>query len=256
MLKLGLSDQISIVVEPGSGIDVRVQGRPDLDQKSNLCFAAVEKILKFCPHQEQKISVEIEKHIPIAAGLAGGSTDAAFVLQNLPSLLNVEISNQDLLEMSKSLGADVAFFLGQDNLAILDGRGDVLRSSTSIPPLPLLLVHPPVSVPTGKVFEMLGRSLTWPEGSDNSSLHDLDVSCWRDLSFFYEKGNDLEAVTQKIHPEIGLIRKGMLDQGALFSAMSGSGATVFGLFDHEQYAQKASEKLSKYGRVYCTHALS
>ncbi|MEZ4704551.1 MAG: 4-(cytidine 5'-diphospho)-2-C-methyl-D-erythritol kinase [Bdellovibrionota bacterium] len=255
MVKLAFGDEIRIDVELGQGIEVHVPGFEELDQQNNLCYQAAQLVLRHLGI-ERKVHIHIQKNIPVAAGLAGGSTDAAHILMTLNRMLGQNIEENDLIKIAKTLGADVAFFLGKHNCALLEGRGDVFKQSTDLPPLPVVLVNPLIAVSTGKVFEKLGRSLTWSRGSDSSSIQDLDVRSWSDLDHLLKKGNDLEEVAQSMHPKIGLIREAFLDQGAMFSQMSGSGSTVFGLFDDVATAKHVAQQMSKFGRVICTQVLS
>lgn len=189
---------------------------------------------------------QLDKKIPVSAGLAGGSSDAAAALYGLNELFGTGLSAAELRTLGLKLGADVPFCLMRGTV-LSEGIGELL---TPLPPAPAcfcLLVKPPINISTRYVYEHLSLETT---------MHpDIDAMCQAIQSGLFSKmaaclGNSLESVTQREHPEILKIKEQMLAAGAAGTLMSGSGPTVFGLFDNRKAAQKAfyEFKVGEFGR--------
>ena len=182
------------------------------------------------------IYCRITKHIPVAAGMAGGSGNAAAALLALNELYNTGFSTQTLLEMGLKLGADVPYcILGKTALA--EGIGEKLTPLPPPPPAKILIVKPPVSVSTAEVYSGLELNSDTVHPDIDACISALKNNSLKDLCAGL--GNILEDVTIKLHPEIAVIKKTMLELGADGSLMSGSGPTVFGLFGDPDAAGKA-----------------
>jgi 4-diphosphocytidyl-2-C-methyl-D-erythritol kinase len=182
------------------------------------------------------VAINIEKNIPEAAGLGGGSSDAAAVLSALNGLLDSGLSCSELMVLGRQLGADVPFFLyGQTAWAT--GVGEQLQPWPGLPPIWLVLVNPRVAVSTAWAFQNLGlthhRSIAklprFPQGT--SALVRL-------------LHNDLEVVTCQHYPVITTIKERLIASGAEGALMSGSGPTVFGVFADRGRAERAAEEIS------------
>ena len=183
----------------------------------------------------------ITKHIPVAAGMAGGSGNAAAALKAMDLLYGTHLTTEQLCEMGVKLGADVPYCI-TGGTALAEGIGDILTPLPSPPKAKILIVKPPVSVSTGEVYKNLRL--------DNETVHpDID-SCVRAIKDGSLKnlcdnlGNVLEDVTAKLHPVISEIKTKMKELGADGTLMSGSGPTVFGLFEDVTAAQAAYEYYS------------
>ena len=188
------------------------------------------------------VHIRLTKRIPSAAGLAGGSADAAAVLRGLNALHGFPFSAADLATMGVRLGADVPYCL-RGGTCLAEGIGEILTPLPSFAGHWLVLVKPPVSVSTPWVFSRL-RLDDLGERPDNAAL------CGRvaegDLNGLARgMRNVLERVTEPAHPEIAAIRERMLALGALGSRMSGSGPSVFGLFPNEMTAKRAQDTISR-----------
>lgn len=190
---------------------------------------------------QNDIIIHIEKRIPVAGGLGGGSSDAAAVLKGLNELLDLNISTEVLADIGVKLGADVPFFL-YDGPAICEGIGDKITLLDKLPNMWILLVNPNIPVSTKYVYETFDEKYALQLTGDNRH-----VSLPR-----YFKGladvaavvqNDLELVTANEHPEIKEIEKTIEASGAVKSWMSGSGATVIGMFDAQEKRDRAFENL-------------
>ncbi|SPF50914.1 4-diphosphocytidyl-2-C-methyl-D-erythritol kinase [Syntrophobacter sp. SbD1] len=231
MLPISVFDRISIDIHPGDGPISITCDSPEIPcDDRNLAWRAADLYMKKS-RKKAGMNIHLEKHIPWGAGLGGGSSDAAGVLAGLNSFFEKDVSAGDLETMALSLGADVPFFL-HSRPALATGIGENLQFAEA-PRYPLLLVKPPVNVPTGWVYQ----SLKLTKGLAQIKLKSFNEHPWqfRDLI-----ENDLESVTVPRYPVIAEIKNWLLEQGALAASMSGSGPTVFGIFKTGQAAQDAA----------------
>jgi len=208
------------------------------EDESNLAHRAASLFLKTLNRCEG-VNICIEKRIPVAAGLGGGSSNAAAVLTGMNQHCGNPFSQSELMDLGLSLGADVPFFIfGKPALA--SGIGEKLEAYKKIKPLKVLLIYPGFAVSTAEVYKKINLRLT---------------NCKKELkSFRFKEGgfeadkdmcNDLETVTASQYPEITEIKALIWDQGAEGVLMSGSGSTVFGLFSDADAAELARQSLQK-----------
>ena len=192
------------------------------------------------------IHVDLDKHIPVAAGMAGGSSDAAAALTGLNELYHTGLSLARLQAIGVQVGADVPYCLLQGT-ALSEGIGEILTPLAPAPPAYCLIVKPPVSVSTRSVYEQLDLA-TAPHPDIDAALVALQKNDLAGLCAVL--GNTLESVTIPKYPEIAEIKEKMRKLGALGALMSGSGPTVFGLFQNKKEADHAfyEFKVSEYGR--------
>lgn len=240
MQAIALSDQIKFAETAKSrGIMLRtnVPGLPCGER--NLAYRAAQLFLdKFAI--KQGVSIELTKNIPIAAGLAGGSTDAAAVLTSLNQLFGIGLTEEELCQMGAALGSDVPFCI-QGGTKLATGRGEVLQSLPSMPECYVILAKPPVKVSTAWAYQNY-QAAKVSEHPDTAGI----ILCLekRDLTGIGQLlCNVLESVTISRHAEIARLKRLMLKQGAMASLMSGSGPTVFGLTPDPQKAAYIVEKL-------------
>ncbi|CAG0974841.1 partial 4-diphosphocytidyl-2-C-methyl-D-erythritol kinase, partial [Geobacteraceae bacterium] len=187
--------------------------------------------------REAGIDIAITKNIPVAAGLGGGSSDAATVLLGVNELLGLGLSTERLMEIGVTLGADVPFFVFGKN-ALAEGIGEILTVIESVPPLWLVIVNPNIPVSTVWVYQSL--QLTGERNGDTIPrfFKGLDDVC-------AVLSNDLEPVTIGKYPVIGEIKERLIAEGAAGALMSGSGPTVFGLFEVEEEARRAARSMAR-----------
>ncbi len=203
--------------------------------KGNLVYDAAELFLRqtgIC----KGVHIDLEKHIPIAAGMAGGSSDAAATLTGLNELFHTGLSLTELQELGVTLGADIPFCL-QGGTALSEGIGEILTPLPTPPACSVLIVKPNLGVSTQFVYQnlVLDERTVHPDVDGMiSALHSGDYH-----GIVARLGNVLASVTEVHCPEISQIRKQMLDLGADGALMSGSGPTVFGLFSDEKKASDA-----------------
>ncbi len=188
------------------------------------------------------VSIQLDKRIPVAAGMAGGSTDAASCLLAMNRLFDLRLSDQQLMERGITLGADIPYCI-MKGTALSEGIGEILSPLPEAPDCYVLIAKPGFHVSTKFVYS----NLKLDEQTDHPDIDHM-IECIRknDLrDLCSSMANILETVTIPEHPEIADIKKTMLEQGALGSLMSGSGPTVFGIFDDLEKAKAAKEKCRK-----------
>jgi len=238
MQAVSLFDEVVVsVLDDGRSNTRAVASGPDVPGGSgNIAFRAAEAFRERTGG-DFSVSIEIEKKIPVGAGLGGGSSNAAAVLRGLERLLGAGLAEGDMMEMAAGLGSDVPFFLlGAPALAT--SRGEVLER-IALPSYDYVLVNPGFQVSTAWVYGNLG--LTKPE-EDNNVIHS-DVAFGDVRTASKNLANDLERVVTGAHSEIAALKRELLDAGALGALMSGSGPTVFGIFAEGETACKACERL-------------
>jgi 4-diphosphocytidyl-2-C-methyl-D-erythritol kinase len=204
------------------------------------------------------VSITLEKHIPVAAGLGGGSSDAGAVLTGLNHLFAAGLSEETLICLGRSLGADVPFFVVPHSAVRAKGIGDLMEPIPTLTGFSLLLVNPGFSVSTAWVY----KNFTLTRVDKDSNLSDSRENDGT-LGHCCPLYNDLETVTIDHYPEIAAIKRFMLDNGASDALMSGSGPTVFGVFpdradgDDSELSRCAAALVEKYGSgVFVTKPLN
>lgn len=200
--------------------------------ESNLALRAARLYLRTA-QIGSGMEIHLQKNIPVGAGLGGGSADAAGVLLGMNHLYDDRFSISELSEMSRMLGADVAFFLHRQP-ALATGIGEKITRVEGVPEYPLVLVKPPLSVSTGWVYQRL--KLT--RGVSRIKIAPFLANPWQ-LQDFLE--NDLESVTLSEYPLLHEIKQWMMAQGAAGTLMSGSGPTVFAVFTDAYQAEKVGQ---------------
>lgn len=251
MQMLRLYDQIDIEKTQEAGILVRSNLSFLPTDERNIAYKAA-KVMIDQFGLEQGVIIRIEKHIPVAAGMAGGSTDCAAVLYGMNKLFGLRLNQKKLREIGVKLGADVPYCLMRQT-ALSEGIGEILTPISPLQDCPILIAKPSVSVSTRHVYEHLKL--------DEQTMHpDIDgiVTALADGDLYGvtdRMANVLETVTVPEHPVIDEIKKQMMASGAVNALMSGSGPTVFGIFDDEEKAKKACEDMKASGlarQIYLT----
>lgn len=249
MVPVSLYDEIEIIRPRGKaarGLSV-ISDHPLVpDGKRNLVFRAASLILKR-KGLDRPVEIRLRKKIPVAAGLGGGSSDAAATLTALNRFFRLGCTRAEILSMALTLGADVPFFV-YGRPARVRGIGDKVRPLASFPRLWMVLLYPGFGVSTRWVFGRL-RLTKFGEGNRISfSLDDLERSLL----------NDLEKVTVRRYPRVAHLKRRLLEEGARGALMSGSGPTVFGIFGQAKTAREAFRRLSheKGVQAYLVHTLN
>ncbi len=222
-----------------------------MDDK-NLVYQAIDRI-RTDYQLKEGVNVRIDKHIPVAAGLAGGSSDAAAALVGMNQLFSLNIRQKKLMNLGLSLGADIPFCIMRGT-ALAEGIGEILTPLPSIPECWFVLVKPSFSMSTRFVYQNLVLD-------DNTKHPDVDRMCAGiregSLPVIIENmGNVLEQVTTAHYPDIIRIKEDLRSLGALEALMSGSGSTVFGIFDDPDLAYRAAKALKKNPQIRLVRAVT
>lgn len=249
--KISLRDTLHFSLKKEKGVSINTD-HPKLPiGKDNLVYKAAQSMLKVSDYKGG-VRIEIEKRIPLGAGLGGGSSNAATALKALNQLLKMDLSKRELMEMGLEIGADVPFFF-LEGAAIGLGIGEQLKKK-ELPILWYVLIYPNFEVSTRWAYQNfvltnqrihfnLHKFLKTPEGISHILF------------------NHLEEVVSRKYPQIDVMKKILLSAGALGTLMTGSGPTVFGLFPEGKSAAGAYEKIRKLvGRkgwvVFNTHSIT
>lgn len=235
MQRVTLADHLTLRLEPAPGVRIECPGVELPPGGENIAGRAARRMLQLAGRQTG-VGLRIEKRIPVAAGLGGGSSDAASVLLALNQELGLHLSAEELRAEGLRLGADVPFFLLQ-HTAWATGVGERLQPVVGLPAAWYLLVNPGVEVSTAWVFQNL--RLTSPGAV--TKLPALPTSIEGLVALLH---NDLEPVTISRYPVVSRIKQQLLDSGAHGALMSGSGPTVFGVFADAAAARSAQRVLA------------
>ena len=190
------------------------------------------------------LSIDLKKYIPVAAGMAGGSSDAAAVLFGMNRMYDLGLSLEELMERGVKIGADVPYCIMRGT-ALSEGIGEILTPLAPMPPCYILVAKPGISVSTKFVYENLKASELAYHPDIDGMMEALERQDLKALTDCMKEGNVLETVTVSAYPMIQKLKDAMLHYGALVSLMSGSGPTVFGIFDSRQAAKKAYAALKR-----------
>lgn len=251
MQTVDIWDLLTFRKSSAPGIFLSVENKEIPAGADNLIYKAADLIMKEYDIKEG-VEITLEKHIPIAAGMAGGSTDAAAVFHGLNELFELGMTLEKMQGLGVKIGADVPYCI-MGGTALSEGIGEVLTPLLPPPECVLLVAKPDINVSTKFVYENLH--------ADCLSGHpDIDgmVEAIREgslLGITDRMANVLETVTVKEYPIIDRIKKTMLSAGAENSLMSGSGPTVFGIFEEKEKAQQAAEEIRRQklaGQVFVT----
>lgn len=239
MQTINMYDQLDIEISQTPGITITTNLPFIPVNENNLVYKAARLLMDEF-QIEQGITVDLKKFIPVAAGMAGGSSDAAAAMIGVNRLFGLGLSVKELMERGVKIGADVPYCLLRGT-ALAEGIGDKLRALPACPDCYVLIGKPAISVSTKFVYENLhANELEYHPEIDKM----LDAIQWHNLNKIADNmGNVLETVTIPHYPIIQEIKDHMKEHGALNAMMSGSGPTVFGLFDDKTTAENACEAL-------------
>ncbi|MFO7766828.1 MAG: 4-(cytidine 5'-diphospho)-2-C-methyl-D-erythritol kinase [Pelovirga sp.] len=234
MQRVDLCDDISIRLT-ASGVRVTSSNLVLPSGEENIAARAARLLLAEA-RLDVGVEIRIDKRIPVAAGLGGGSSNAATVLLALNDMFDLHMDNEQLQVLGAQLGADVPFFVFQQP-AWATGTGTELAALPPLPEVAYLLVNPGIAVSTAEVYQ----SLQLTKGGELANLPRFSVVTRGDLCAALH--NDLERVTLLRYPLLAQIKQRLLEMGALGALMSGSGASLFGVFETLTAARKAAEQL-------------
>ena len=234
-----LYDQIRIEKTKKPGIELSTNLFYLPVNENNLAYQAADLLMKEFDVKEG-VKITLDKHIPVAAGMAGGSSNAAAVLFGINRMFSLGLSQKELMERGVTLGADVPYCVMRGTV-LAEGIGEILTPLPACPKCHVLIAKPPISVSTKLVYEKLDSHEIEDHPDidgiiDGLKAHDIEKVA-------SSMGNVLEKVTIEEYPVIEQIKNVMKEQGALNAMMSGSGPTVFGIYDSKEKARKAAAKI-------------
>ena len=245
MQSIYLYDEVKIKRTKNPGIEIKTNLYFLPTGKENIAYKAAEMLIEEF-HIEEGVHITLNKHIPVAAGMAGGSSNAAAVLYGMNKMFDLKLTQTELMERGVKLGADVPYCIMRGTV-LAEGIGEELTRLPACPPCYVVIAKPAISVSTRFVYE----NLRLDETTRHPDIYGLaDAICRQDLyGMLPYMGNVLESVTIPAYPIIGEIKERFMENGALISLMSGSGPTVFALFDNYEMALRAKEALLEWGQV-------
>jgi 4-diphosphocytidyl-2-C-methyl-D-erythritol kinase len=236
MQRVDVQDRLEIAISRGAEVTVCCPQLVLSPGVENIAARAARLFLSYI-REEYSIAMRIDKKIPAAAGMGGGSSNAASVLLALNVLLGVNLSRSELISIGVKVGADVPFFLYEKSAAWATGVGERLQTWSGLPPVTFVLVNPGIEVSTAWVFKTLGLTCSRP-------IARIPRFPVRTSDLVRLLHNDLEVVTCQRHPVITTIKERLVAGGAAGALMSGSGPTVFSVFDDPDQAGKVAKVLS------------
>lgn len=237
MQTVDLYDELEFKMRNDPDIILSVNSKDYLgDLENNLIFRAA-KLMKQQYNIQHGVEIRLKKNIPVAAGMAGGSTDAAATMLAMNELYELGLSRVQLMDMAVRLGADIPFCI-MGGTALAEGIGEKLTPLPAPPEAVLLIVKPPIMVSTQWVYEHLRLDQIGHHPDIDGIVHALKQGDLKGITGRME--NVMETVTEREYPAITDIKKMMLGNGAMNAVMSGSGPSIFGVFLEEDAARAAA----------------
>lgn len=219
------------------GIEVFCEDDPNVPSgESNIVFQASKEIMAYS-NKNVGIRIRIKKRIPAAAGMGGGSSNAASVLMGLNQLLKIHLPKEKLIKIGLRFGADIPFFI-YGGPAIATGIGENLVKVKRLPKMPMVIVAPHLSVITEHIYEKYR-----PNGGAMMEM-EIPKEFSTKKSVIRYLNNDLESVTCKQYPIVTELKNMLMKYGAMAAQMTGSGPSVFGIFSEKDEAEKVCKKIS------------
>ena len=236
------ADQLEIA--PASELSLSLSG-PFAAQiprgSTNLVLKAAQSLSALCSDTPRGAAIALEKNLPVAAGIGGGSADAAATLRALNVLWALNRTEDELLDLARTLGSDVPACL-LSRPCWMEGRGEHVLATSPLPPLHLVLVNPGVLLPTAGVFASLNARTGTSAMKPPSRIETL----WDLVAYLEDSGNDLESPATHLQPDIDHVLEALHHEpGCVFAQMSGSGATCFGLFNDREYAEGGAGRIAQ-----------
>lgn len=244
MQTIGLSDKLYLSLADDLQFDCN---QPELVVEDNLVWRAALLMLELCGEGQQRgADIFLEKVIPLKAGLGGGSSDAATTLVALNKLWKLELSEDQLIELAAQLGSDVPFFV-RGGTALAEGRGEKLEALPGLAPSWLVLLFPQVELPDNKtreLYRMLDHNDFSSGGVSRALVRAISRQERPSQSLFF---NSFERVAYERFSRLDYFRQAMVEAGADYVRISGSGPTIYTLLNEEAYAQNIANQLNERG---------
>ena len=245
MQTVRIFDRLALVKQDKEGIRVRTNLYYLPANENNLVYKAANLLFEEFDIRGG-LSIDLKKYIPVAAGMAGGSSDAAAVLYGLNRMYGLGLSQEQLMERGVKIGADVPYCIMRGT-ALAEGIGEKLTPLPPMPPCNILVAKPGISVSTKYVYENLHANDLKPEQHPDIDgiLDALKKQDLRSMAECLRDGNVLETVTAEAYPVISRLKATMEENGAAVALMSGSGPTVFGIYEDRMQARRAMAAIRK-----------
>lgn len=241
MQTVGICDVLTFTRQERPGIVVTTDKEELPGDESNLIYKAARLVTETCSVREG-IKIELQKRIPMAAGMAGGSTDAAAVFHGMNEMFGLGMDEDEMCALGVKIGADIPYCV-RGGTALAEGIGEILTKLPDAPACVVLVAKPDIDVSTKYVYENLhAESLEYHPDIDGmrAAIEEGDLRGMAE-----RMGNVLETVTVNAYPVIREIKEVMKKSGAWNALMSGSGPTVFGIFGEEEKARKAYNEIAQ-----------
>ena len=241
MQTVGICDVLTFTRQERPGIVVTTDKEELPGDESNLIYKAARLVTETCSVREG-IKIELQKRIPMAAGMAGGSTDAAAVFHGMNEMFGLGMDEDEMCALGVKIGADIPYCV-RGGTALAEGFGEILTKLPDAPACVVLVAKPDIDVSTKYVYENLhAESLEYHPDIDGmrAAIEEGDLRGMAE-----RMGNVLETVTVNAYPVIREIKEVMKKSGAWNALMSGSGPTVFGIFGEEEKARKAYNEIAQ-----------
>ncbi len=241
-----LYDEIFVAFDSKkSGISIRSNSRKIPSDEKNICHKVAKSFLKKIK-KNVGLEIRIKKNIPVGAGLGGGSSDGAAVLKILNKHFKFPLSQKQLVNLASKIGKDIPFFFSEKNSALIEGTGEKISQTFEVPPLNILLINPQIHIATPLAYAKLSpllRKIKRKTKISESMIAAANNGNSKKIAKYLH--NDFEIIMKKEYPIIKRLKEEFLALGADGSLMSGSGSTVFGIFESKKALSEARKKLSK-----------
>ena len=232
------SEKISVVCDPDFGTQ----------EKDNLVWKSAHLLKEFAKDDKLGVKIILKKNIPTGAGLGGGSSDAAATLVALSKVWNLDTSKQKLAEIGLMIGSDVPFFI-YNGVQSATGRGEIFSKIDINLNYYALIIYPNIHISTNWAYHSLNRNYDKRDGSDFTGYLLKNINEPQKWKYYLK--NDFEKPVFEKYPEISEIKEKLYEKNSFFSLLSGSGSTVFGLFNNLQEGQEAAKFLKNYKTYLC-----
>lgn len=253
MQSINLTDKV-IITEEKEGIKIKCNHPQVPVNNQSLAYRSAEKILKKFGI-ERGVKIEIDKKIPLASGMAGGSANSATILVGINKLFNLNLSNKNLREMGEELGMDVPFCI-QNGTALAYRRGEKITPLSPInPPLWVVVINPGFKISTQWAYNNIDLEKI-KRRKDNTEAMLAALREGKPWEIAKNLFNSFEGLIIKKYPETGRVKDRLINEGALGALISGSGPAVFGIAQNEEEALKIYEKLEpEYKLIWVVHTI-
>jgi 4-diphosphocytidyl-2-C-methyl-D-erythritol kinase len=251
MQTISLCDKVSVTLAEnaeGQRIKVSCPGHSELDGENDIAYGMAQLFFEYTKAENYDVSIEIEKVIPMEAGLGGGSSDAAATLLALNKLTGADIPEAELMALGAKVGADVPFLV-RKGTALVEGIGEIITPCRDLPETAVLIAYPKnEKVSTGKAYAAIDAR---GEFSAHEDFEKMKAAIEKgDLAEISAASYNIFESVLPANSAVFEIKKEMLARGALMSLMSGSGSAVFGFFPCEKCAEKAAEALAPIAKTF------